>query len=202
MWLICERIPTIGIRARLKIWSYACPGEATLLAPRSGRPSLGGATRWRWRTCRRRRGGGRLPFGEATWRGRQAVVVVKAVDEDDRWWERWCRDAVPEVSWRSSSGRVCVKESWACKFAHRVSVESMSRCCVQVFVSVTVCYSWSVVVYVSRREDQVQVWGGGKPVKGSLFNEDLSLYEAGVDGVVHEVVGMYYARVDCVFHGC
>jgi hypothetical protein len=62
--------------------------------------------------------------------------------------------------------------------------------------------SWSVVVYVSRREDQVQVWGGGKPVKGSLFNEDLSLYEAGVDGVVHEVVGMYHARVDGVFHGC
>jgi hypothetical protein len=25
-------------------------------------------------------------------------------------------------------------------------------------------------------------------VKGSLFNEDLSLHEAGVDGVVHEVV--------------
>jgi hypothetical protein len=31
-------------------------------------------------------------------------------------------------------------------------------------------------------------------VKGSLFNEDLSLHEAGVDGVVHEVVGMYCAR--------
>jgi hypothetical protein len=40
---------------------------------------------------------------------------------------------------------------------------------------------------------------GGKPVKGSLFNEDLSLHEAGVDGVVHEVVGMYCARVDGVF---
>jgi hypothetical protein len=39
-------------------------------------------------------------------------------------------------------------------------------------------------------------------VKGSLFNEDLSLYEAGVDGVVHEIVGMYCARVDGVFHDC
>jgi hypothetical protein len=39
-------------------------------------------------------------------------------------------------------------------------------------------------------------------VKGSLFNEDMSLHEAGVDGVVHEVVGMYCARVDGVFHGC
>jgi hypothetical protein len=44
--------------------------------------------------------------------------------------------------------------------------------------------------------------GGGKPVKGSLFNEDMSLHEAGVDGVVHEIVGMYYARMDGVFHGC
>jgi hypothetical protein len=42
----------------------------------------------------------------------------------------------------------------------------------------------------------VKCEGGGKPVKGSLFNEDLSLHEAGVDGVVHEVVGMYCARVD------
>lgn len=38
------------------------------------------------------------------------------------------------------------------------------------------------VVYVSRREGQVQVCGGGKPVKVSLFNE------AGVHGVVHRVV--------------
>jgi hypothetical protein len=37
---------------------------------------------------------------------------------------------------------------------------------------------------------------------GSLFNEDLSLHEAGVDSVVHEVVGMYYGRVDGVFHCC
>jgi hypothetical protein len=43
---------------------------------------------------------------------------------------------------------------------------------------------------------------GDKPVKGSLFNEDLSLHEAGVGGVVHEVVNMYCARVDGVFHGC
>jgi hypothetical protein len=43
---------------------------------------------------------------------------------------------------------------------------------------------------------------GGKPVKGSLFNEDLSLHESGVDGVIHEVVSMYCARVDGVFHGC
>jgi hypothetical protein len=36
-------------------------------------------------------------------------------------------------------------------------------------------------------------------VKGSLFNEDLSLHEAVVDDVVHKVVGMYCARVDgCV----
>jgi hypothetical protein len=42
---------------------------------------------------------------------------------------------------------------------------------------------------------------GGKPVKGSLFNEDLSLHEAGVGGVVHEVVSMYCTRVDGVFHG-
>ena len=33
--------------------------------------------------------------------------------------------------------------------------------------------------------------GGGKPVKVSLFNEAMSLHEAGVDGVVHEVAGMY-----------
>jgi hypothetical protein len=39
-------------------------------------------------------------------------------------------------------------------------------------------------------------------VKGSLFNEDLPLHEARVDGVVHEVVGMYCARMDGVFHGC
>lgn len=44
------------------------------------------------------------------------------------------------------------------------------------------------VVYVSRREDQVQVCGGGKPVKVSLFNETMSLHEAGVGGVVHGVV--------------
>ena len=36
--------------------------------------------------------------------------------------------------------------------------------------------------------------GGGKPEKVSLFNEAMTLHEAGVDGVVHEVVGMYRAR--------
>jgi hypothetical protein len=35
--------------------------------------------------------------------------------------------------------------------------------------------------------------GGGKPVKGSLFHDDLSLHEAGVAEGVHEV--------DPVFHG-
>ena len=44
------------------------------------------------------------------------------------------------------------------------------------------------VVYVSRREDQVQLCGGGKPVNVSLFNEAMSLHEAGVHGVVHGVV--------------
>lgn len=44
------------------------------------------------------------------------------------------------------------------------------------------------VAYVSRREDQVQICGGGKPVKVSLFNEAMSLNEAGVHGVVHRVV--------------
>ena len=44
------------------------------------------------------------------------------------------------------------------------------------------------VVYVSRREDQVQLCGGGKPVKVSLFNEAMSLHEAGVHGVIHWVV--------------
>ena len=44
------------------------------------------------------------------------------------------------------------------------------------------------VVYVSRREDQVQLCGGGKPVKVSLFNEAMSLHEAGVHGVMHRMV--------------
>ena len=44
------------------------------------------------------------------------------------------------------------------------------------------------VVYMSRREDQVHVCGGGKPVKVNLFNEAMSLHEAGVHGVVHRVV--------------
>jgi hypothetical protein len=44
------------------------------------------------------------------------------------------------------------------------------------------------VVYVSRREDQVQLCGGGKPVKVTRFNEAMSLHEAGVGGVVHGVV--------------
>lgn len=44
------------------------------------------------------------------------------------------------------------------------------------------------VVYVSRREGQVQLCGDGKPVKVSLFNEVMSLHEAGVHGVVHRVV--------------
>jgi hypothetical protein len=35
--------------------------------------------------------------------------------------------------------------------------------------------------------------GGGKLMKGSLFNKDTC--------VVHEVVGMSCARVDGVFHG-
>ena len=35
---------------------------------------------------------------------------------------------------------------------------------------------------------------GGKPEKVSLFNEAMTLHEAGVDGIVHEVVGMYRAR--------
>jgi hypothetical protein len=43
--------------------------------------------------------------------------------------------------------------------------------------------------------------GGGKPVKGSLFHDDLSLHEAGVVEGVHEVVGKYCAMVDPVFHG-
>ena len=43
------------------------------------------------------------------------------------------------------------------------------------------------VVCVSRREDQVQLCGVGKPVKVSLFNEAMSLHEAGVHGVVHRV---------------
>ena len=36
--------------------------------------------------------------------------------------------------------------------------------------------------------------GGGKPEKVSLFNEAMALHEAGVGGIVHEVVGMYRAR--------
>ena len=36
--------------------------------------------------------------------------------------------------------------------------------------------------------------GGGNLVKVSLFNEAMALHEAGVDGVVHKVVGMYHAR--------
>jgi hypothetical protein len=39
MWSICGRILTTGIRARSKIWSYACPGEATASA--SGRATIG-----------------------------------------------------------------------------------------------------------------------------------------------------------------
>jgi hypothetical protein len=30
----------------------------------------------------------------------------------------------------------------------------------------------------------------------------MSVHEAEVDGVVHEVVGIYCARVDGVFHDC
>jgi hypothetical protein len=78
----------------------------------------------------------------ATWKGRQGVVVGKPV-MDDRWWERWCRGAVPEVSWKSLSGRVWVKESWACKLARWVGVVSASRRCVQVLVFVRIRCSWS-----------------------------------------------------------
>jgi hypothetical protein len=164
MWLISGRISTIGIRARLKIWSYACPGEATLQAPRGGRLSIGGATGVKMAStlssARRRV----IVFSGATWKGRQGVVVGKPV-MDDRWWERWCRGAVPEVSWRSSSGRVGVKKSWACKFARRVSVESVSRRCFQVFVSVRIRCSWSASrsrscpgARIDVREDKVAAW--------------------------------------------
>ena len=41
------------------------------------------------------------------------------------------------------------------------------------------------VVYMPRRGDQVEVCGGGKPVKVSLFNEVMSLHQVGVGGIVH-----------------
>ena len=44
-----------------------------------------------------------------------------------------------------------------CKLAHRVGVKSGSRRCVQVLVSVRIRCSGSMDVYVSRREDQVQI---------------------------------------------
>jgi hypothetical protein len=40
MWLVCGLIPTIGIRASSKIWSCACPREATR-ASASGRAIVG-----------------------------------------------------------------------------------------------------------------------------------------------------------------
>jgi hypothetical protein len=43
---------------------------------------------------------------------------------------------------------------------------------------------------------------GGKPVKTSLFNMAISLHEAGVYGVVYEVVDMYCARMGGLFRGC
>jgi hypothetical protein len=145
MWLIRGQILTIGIRARSKIWSYACPGEATASA--SGRAIVGRRSdRVKMAStpssARRRV----IVFDGATWRGRQVVVVSKAVDEDDHWWERSCRGAVLGVSWRSSSGGVCVKESWACKLARWVGVVSASRRCVQVLVSVRIRCSWRVHV--------------------------------------------------------
>ena len=38
-------------------------------------------------------------------------------------------------------------------------------------------------------------------MKVSLFNEAMALHEAGVDGVVHKLVGMYHASMDGVVHG-
>ena len=54
---------------------------------------------------------------------------------------------------------------------------------------------------VSPRGSSFKCEGGGKPAKVCLFNEAMALHEAGVDGVVHEVVGMYRARVDGTVHG-
>jgi hypothetical protein len=53
---------------------------------------------------------------------------------------------------------------------------------------------------ISTRGSSSSMKYGGKPVKGSLFNEDLSLHEAGVAEGVHKVVGMYCTRADGVFH--
>jgi hypothetical protein len=99
MWLIRGSILIIGIRARLKIWSCACPGEATLLVPRGGRPSLGGATRWRWRAHYHQRGSWWSPLGDI---GRREVAIGKAVDEDDRWWKRCgARSLMKIIVWES-----------------------------------------------------------------------------------------------------
>ena len=75
----------------------------------------------------------------------------------------------------------------------------VSRCHVQVLVSVKRMKVEGLFIVWRRRNLRASIrssmclderikfkceWGG-KPVKGSLFNEDLSLHEAEVDGLVH-----------------
>jgi hypothetical protein len=123
MWLICGWILTIGIRARSKIWSYACPGEVTLLVPRGGWPSVGGATGWRWRARRHGRYGGWSSFGRTTRRGDRASSS----------WRRWTRIIVDgrggaEVRCRESHEDHCPREHMSrihgCASWHIVSVSS------------------------------------------------------------------------------
>jgi hypothetical protein len=132
MWLIRGRFPTIGIRARSRIWSCACPEEATASA--SGRAIVGRrATGWRRWTCRRRRGGGRLPFVKATRRGDRALSS----------WRRWTRMIVDgrggaEVRCRESrqdhrpgeleESKSQVRASWHVESGSSLWVVVVSRC--------------------------------------------------------------------------
>jgi hypothetical protein len=122
-------------------------GRRPILAPRGGRPSVGRAAAWRWRACC---GGGRSSEGG----GARWLLMGEVVPR--------CGAG---VSSRSSSWRVCLKKSWACKLARRVGVESVSRYFDQVLVSVRICCSWSVScsrscpgARIGGREDK---WWGG-----------------------------------------
>jgi hypothetical protein len=126
--------------------------DLKLCLPRGGHPTSASG----WATVGRRRVETTSMSSSAR---RWAITVGRSdVDRTTRRChrqERWCRGAVPGVSWRSSSGRVCVKESWVCKFAHRVDVKSVSPRCVQVILWGSIAVeAYHVVLSISARCDR------------------------------------------------
>jgi hypothetical protein len=91
---------------------------------------------------------------EVTWKGRRGAIIGKAVDEADRWWERWCQGAVPRVSWSHRLGRK--------RKEIKKSLEHATRTTKCDKFSLRVCsfsFMWSIRGWIPTIGIRAKVWG-------------------------------------------